>query len=270
LFCTVYTHNTILLTFSDMFVKLGALFRYFASSHGSIFQKVSLLFHMRRNVNGIQSATSLMEQLAIVTAVLNLEVPGVVVECGSFKGASATNLSLACRLANRELWVCDSFEGLPEPKEYDRIHRCPGWNDVYERGQYCGTFEEVRENIRRFGDLNRCHFLKGYFSNTLPNFRHQIALAFCDVDLVDSLRDCLTYLWPQMENGAIFFTHEARDEAIISLFRDPELWDNAPGLIGGGTGLPLHKTPEGLRSNLGYTVKRDSHVRPYSQSSARG
>jgi len=249
-----------------MFVRVLGLSRYFASRHGSPLQKMSLLFKMLRNISRIQSATSMMEQLAIVTAVLNLEVPGVVVECGTFKGASATNLSLACGVAKRELWVCDSFEGLPEPAHYDRVHQCPGWTEHYERGQYHGTFEEVRANIERFGNLSRCHFLKGYFSDTLPSFRQRIALTFCDVDLVESLRDCLVYLWPQMEDAAVFFTHEAQDKAIVSLFRDPQLWDKPPDLIGGGTGLPLHRTREGFRSNLGFTIKRGNRVRLSSSS----
>ena len=43
---------------------------------------------------------------------------GVVVECGCFQGGSATNLSLVCKLADRELVLYDSFEGLPGGREW--------------------------------------------------------------------------------------------------------------------------------------------------------
>ena len=46
-------------------------------------------------------ATEIAEQFAIVSAVLKLKVPGSVVECGTYQGASAVVLSVACAIAGR-------------------------------------------------------------------------------------------------------------------------------------------------------------------------
>ena len=51
------------------------------------------------------------------------EVPGAVVECGCFGGGSTANLSLVCDIVDRELIVCDSFEGMPARAGVARIIR---------------------------------------------------------------------------------------------------------------------------------------------------
>jgi hypothetical protein len=59
--------------------------------------------------------------------------PGVVVECGIWKGAWAANLSLVCRIVGRQLHIYDSFRGLPAPQEGDR------GTQYFTAGDYCGT-----------------------------------------------------------------------------------------------------------------------------------
>ena len=44
---------------------------------------------------------------------------GCVVECGTYKGGSATNLSLICRITGRKLHIFDSFEGVSAPSKLD-------------------------------------------------------------------------------------------------------------------------------------------------------
>ena len=113
--------------------------------------------NMRRNLRAVTSASGFLEQLFIVTRLLNLEVPGVMVECGTYKGGSAVNFSLACELVNRRLVICDSFAGLPRPSEQDRTHSTiDGMTDDYEAGWWRGTLAEVRGNITRYGAIDRC------------------------------------------------------------------------------------------------------------------
>ena len=69
------------------------------------------------------------------------DVRGDVIECGTWKGGSATNLSLACRIVGRKLRIFDSFEGLPEGDPLDREAKS------YKRGDWAGTIEEVQSNI---------------------------------------------------------------------------------------------------------------------------
>ena len=232
------------------------------AKHGTLPQKIRLIGRMRRNLRNIISASGFLEQLFIVSRLLNLDSPGVVVECGTYKGGSAVNFSLACELADRQLVICDSFAGLPKPGEGDRTHSTiDGMSDDYEEGWWRGTLEEVRSNIACYGAITHCSFLPGYFEQTLPQLKEPVALAFCDVDLADSLRACLKHLWPRLVDGGIFFTHEAIQREIFSIFNDQEWWHRElncapPGLVGGGSGIGLYPTNRGYYGScLGYTVK---------------
>ena len=190
------------------------------------------------------------------------EAEGVVVECGSYKGGSTANLSLVCDSCNRELEVFDSFEGLPEPSHSDKTHFAINTEEThnYLKGDFSADLEEVKENIRRYGRINICNFHKGFFDKTLPLFDKKVAFIFLDVDLKKSLEDCLKYLWPKLQDNCRLYTHEASHREMVSLFFDREWWLSnlyceAPGLVGGGTGLGLAPAKDGYKSSLAFTIK---------------
>jgi O-methyltransferase len=128
---------------------------------------------------------------------------------------------LACALTGRKLYICDSFEGLPERVAVDQDHAIVRDSLIatYQKCSWLGSLEVVRGNIQKYGDLSICSFIEGYFDCTL-RFDEPVALAFCDVDLVESLRTCLRSLWPLMSDGGLFFAHEAHHHEIASLFYD--------------------------------------------------
>ena len=195
----------------------------------------------------------------MITALLKLDAPGVVVECGTYQGGSAANLSLACELTERKFFVFDSFEGLPEPEESDREHTVLIANEIhtYKRGDWCGTLDLVKANVGKYGSLRVCEFKKGYFEDTLPAFTERVAFVFCDADLRDSVRTCLRYLWPLMSDGGIFFTHEAHHIEIGQLFFDEAFWDGRPpGLMCACSGLGITPQADGfMGSCIGHTIK---------------
>jgi O-methyltransferase len=261
---------------SRLFNKLVAglsapiiLSEYFRAEVGKdygigFFTKLRLAGKMRKNRKRITTASHFLEHLLMATEIMKVppEVEGCVVECGSFKGGSAANLSLVCALCNRQLEIFDSFTGLPEPSGVDQQHILVGANEVhtYAKGAFSGTLDEVRKNISECGDLDVCHFNVGYFDQTMPGFQKVCIMAFLDVDLVDSLETCLKYLWPLLQDGCYLFTHEAHHMEIPAFFFAENWWRSnlqcgAPGLVGAGSGLGLQPSPGGFRSALGYTVK---------------
>jgi len=245
------------------------LAEYFQPQTGSeyeigFFTKIHLALKMARNHRKITTGSRVIEHLLMATQIMRVpkSVEGCVVECGSFKGGSATNLSLVCELCNRELEVFDSFEGLPEPSAVDAQHVIVSLRQVhtYTKGAWKGAFGEVKGNITKWGAVDRCRFNAGYFDQTLPNFRRKVVFAFLDVDLRGSLETCLSHLWPQLQDGGYIFTHEAPHMEIASVFFSENWWGShassrAPGLVGAGTGLGLLPAMGGFRSDLGYTVK---------------
>jgi O-methyltransferase len=219
------------------------------------------------NTRRVETFSSYNEHLAIAAHIIGVpsHTRGCVVECGCYRGGSTVNLSLAAAMTGRELHVFDSFEGLPTPLAggaENVVHHERAKNS-YERGMYAAPLDEVRENVRRFGDIGVCHFHKGWFDDTLAGFAEPCVAAFCDVDLRASLETCVRAIWPTMVDGGALFVHEARHHEIASLFFDEDWWernvgDRAPGLIGAGTGLGLDPLIGGWGSQLGYARKAET------------
>jgi len=247
------------------------LWPYFSSEAGAeygvgFFRKVRLLWLMYRNRFRIVTASGLLDQVVMVTDILRIpkDAKGVVVECGSYQGGSTTNFSLVCAMIGRELHVFDSFAGLPEPSEADKLHIVPSLLEIrtFSKGGWCGTIETVTENVRRHGNLSVCRFHQGYFDQTLPQFKEPVVFGFCDVDLRASLETCVENLWPLLRDRGQLFTHEANHMEIAGLFFEPEWWRSRglqqvpPGLVGGGSGIGLYVSDKGFfRSTLGFTIK---------------
>lgn len=245
------------------------LSEYFNSETGreyrvGFFAKLKLARKIASNRRKITTASHFLEHLVMATQILKVppSVEGVVVECGTFKGGSASSLSLVCALCDRQLEIFDSFQGLPAPADSDKEHLLVRAHEVhsYAEGALCGTLEEVRRNISKYGALNCCNFNVGYFDQTLGKFSRKCILVFLDVDLVGSLETCLRHLWPLLQDGCCLFTHEAHHAEISAFFfREPwwqtNLGAQAPGLIGAGAGLGLLPSAGGFGSALGYTVK---------------
>lgn len=215
-----------------------------------------LVEKFKATLSNVESATNLLTHLYLTKRIfsLNPEIKGVVAEFGSYNGASTANLSLACKLVERKLLVCDSFEGLPDDELVLHTGMHSETFGYYTKGMFCGTLEKVRENVQNFGDLQSCDFLKGYYSESLKNLIDPIALAFMDVDLVSSTRDCLKYVWPLLVEDGEIITDDAIDLDVVKVFFDDEWWSlnlktASPGFVGSGSGLPP------CYSTLGYTKK---------------
>jgi hypothetical protein len=158
--------------------------------------------------------------------------------------------------------VYDSFQGLPDDSLKRHVTPHFGIYGYYKQGMFCGRLDEVRENIRRFGDFQVCDLIPGFFSDSLKALRNPLVFAFLDVDLVSSTQDCLRYIWPLLVEGGAIYTDDAGDMDVVRVFFDEAWWRRnlqcaSPGYIGSGCGLPLNPH----YSSLGYT-RRLSEFRP--------
>ncbi|MFH1651294.1 MAG: TylF/MycF/NovP-related O-methyltransferase [Chloroflexota bacterium] len=203
-------------------------------------RKMRLGTKMFRNCRRIPTGSSYKVHLAMALKLLETppEVPGDVIECGTYKGGSAANLSLVCRIVGRKLRIYDSFEGLPPGEAGDRAAA------GYREGDFRGTLAEVTDNIRRYGAPECCRMAKGWFKDTLPALDTPVLLAFLDVDLEASLHDCVRHIWRNLVDRGYIFMDEAIDPSYAALFYSEKWWETyfqcpPPGLIGAGTGLPL-------------------------------
>ena len=219
----------------------------------------------------VQTGTSFKAHLAMALKILETppDVAGCIVECGAWKGGSSANLSLVCRIVGRKLKIFDSFEGLPAAQPGDR----EGKN--YRPGDYSGSLGEVRANILRYGALDCCEFVNGWFRDTLPPFDEPVLLAFLDVDLEDSLHTCVRCIWPRLVNSGYLFTDECVGTDYVALFYSETWWRKyfnrtPPGLIGAGTGLPLGEYYVGPYDEIGDHPMQHASTAAYTRKSFSG
>lgn len=139
----------------------------------------------------------------LVTDVVRNGVPGDLVETGVWRGGACIFMRGILRAlgdGTRNVWVCDSFEGLPLP---DPAYPADAGLDLQQYGQLAVSQEAVADNFRRFGLLDdRVRFLKGWFKDTLPKAPiRQVAMLRLDGDLYESTMDALSALYARVSPG---------------------------------------------------------------------
>ena len=231
-------------------------------------RKAGLLFTFRNNRRKVRTESRWQEHLQLAASILQVppSVKGDVIECGCYKGGSSVNLSVVCALVGRKLIICDSFEGLPEPTETEKVHYSLYSNhyDHYEKGRFSASLDEVKRNLEKCGRLDVCEFVVGFFDKSLVNLNKSYVMAFFDADLVESLKPCLLEIWPHLQEGCRMYVHEAKSLSLVSLFFDRSWWQHSfsidpPGFVGAGTGLPLLPI---VGSELGFAMKNGQTSSP--------
>lgn len=144
-------------------------------------------------------------------------VQGDFAEFGTMTGMTAAALSVAINgcskrfamselmhgfTAGRDLYLFDSFEGLPRSsRDEDRLspHVSSG---VWGKGACKGlTPDKLLSVCSRYLDRARIHVIKGWFKHTVqPTISSPLALIHVDGDLYESAMDALD---PLFENGLI-------------------------------------------------------------------
>lgn len=128
-------------------------------------------------------------------------VAGDIVECGVFRGGSASVIGRAMRGSpfRRELWLFDSFAGLPKPTDADGAEA-----REYE-GQLVSSQDEVRRFLTRMHvPMERVHIHAGWFQDTFPQAQvGKIALLHIDADWYDSILLCFERFYDQVEPGGV-------------------------------------------------------------------
>jgi O-methyltransferase len=170
------------------------------------------------------------EILSYIKSILLLssKIKGCIVEAGSYKGGSTAKFSLAAKFAGRKLIVFDSFQGIPEHSEPHRIN-IYGKPVTFSKGEYCGSLKEVKANIFKYGHLEVCEFIEGWFQDTMPGFTEPIAAIYIDADLASSVSTCLKYLYPLLSKGGVLYCQDGHLPLVIDVFNNEFFWINEVG-----------------------------------------
>ncbi len=156
---------------------------------------------------------ALMEAVRYIVA---SEIPGSFVECGVWKGGSTMAAALMLselKRTDRQLYLFDTFEGMPRPSEVDTDRQDARAIDTFEALQtgqdssdFCRAhFAEVQEALASTGyPQQSVHWVKGKVEDTIPeNAPDSIALLRLDTDWYESTRHELEHLFPRLSPGGV-------------------------------------------------------------------
>jgi O-methyltransferase len=128
---------------------------------------------------------------------LNLE--GDICEFGVAQGAISALLAYEIKNTHKDIWLFDSFEGLPGPTERDILIRDPlnaGSIDAYE-GWLSFPEGMVRTRLAAIGfPPERTRIVSGFIERTLhgPNLPKTVCFAYVDLNLYEPILFALNFL----------------------------------------------------------------------------
>lgn len=64
----------------------------------------------------------------------------------------------------------------------------------------------------------------------MPSFDGPIAAVYLDVDLADSTRTCLRYLWARLSPGGLLVSQDGDFPLVTAVFADPDFWREEVGV----------------------------------------
>ena len=173
-----------------------------------------------------------------VEYVVRNRIPGSIVECGVWRGGSMMCVAytlLNLGVTDRDLYLFDTYEGMPPPDEVDVLYDGTPAANVLATSKKTSLYwayaalEEVRRNMSRTGyPPERLHFVQGKVEDTIPaQAPDDIALLRLDTDWYSSTLHELTHLYPRLHrNGALIIDDygwwQGARQAVDEYLRDLE------------------------------------------------
>jgi hypothetical protein len=168
--------------------------------------------------------TSIERQVSLIQAVRHLvrhRVEGCIVECGVWRGGSTMAAALTLMQegdTSRDLFLFDTFEGMPAPTDVDAtadgtLAETHLDRDPEKRGWVWAVagLEEVRENLKstRYPQ-EHIKYVQGAVESTIPSCAPPgpIALLRLDTDWYESTRHELIHLFPRLHRGGILIVDD--------------------------------------------------------------
>ena len=131
-------------------------------------------------------------------------IEGDLIETGVWRGGACIFMRAilaAYNISDRNIFVADSFQGLPKPDE-SRYVQDKG--DKHYKFRFTSVSKQkVEANFAKYGLLdNQVVFLDGWFKDTLPGAPFdKLAIMRLDGDMYGSTMDALINLYPKLSDG---------------------------------------------------------------------
>lgn len=156
-----------------------------------------------------------------VRYVITRDISGAFVECGVWRGGSVLTIILtlqALNISNRDIYLYDTFEGMPQPTDKDTSQFAGAAKDIWETNVAEGrapfgdafseeyfNFDDVKATILGSGyPPQHIHFVKGKVETTIPDIApDKIALLRLDTDWYESTRHELVHLYNRIPSAGV-------------------------------------------------------------------
>ncbi|RDJ32159.1 MAG: macrocin O-methyltransferase [Crenarchaeota archaeon] len=152
-----------------------------------------------------------------VKYIVNNKIPGDIVECGVWKGGSMMTVAktlLNLNKIEKDLYLFDTFEGMPEPSSDDiSFSEVPASKEFektkisQDSSEWCrATLDDVKRAIFSTKyPQEKFHLIKGKVEDTIPsNAPNKISLLRLDTDWYQSTKHELIHLFPRLtKNGVL-------------------------------------------------------------------
>lgn len=136
--------------------------------------------------------------------IMGENIKGDFVETGVWRGGACifmADILWKYNISPRNIFVCDSFEGLPKPEE-EKYPVDKG--DKHHTHKFLAVdLETVKKSFQQYGVLNdNIKFIKGWFKDTMPVLPTQkISLLRLDGDMYSSTWEVLENLYSKVSSG---------------------------------------------------------------------
>jgi O-methyltransferase len=148
-----------------------------------------------------------------VQHVIEKQIPGDLIETGVWRGGATIfmrGMLRALGVTNRNVWVADSFQGLPPPDAAN--YPADIGDSHWSKEELAVSLKVVQDNFRRYGLLDdQVKFLVGWFRDTLPTCSaKEFAVVRLDGDMYESTMDGLRSLYPKLSEGGYIIVDDYR------------------------------------------------------------
>jgi O-methyltransferase len=170
-------------------------------------------------LGGSDVKKKLVSMVLATRHVVQNDIKGAVVECGVLRGGY---IVAACKtlvqegIDNREIYLYDTFEGMPKPDKNDGHDAFAPFSDALNhfKGRKTGSdssnwfkarLQDCQQNVLSTGyDKDKIHFVKGKVEDTLHKISPEsVSLLRIDVDLYSPTKTALAHLFPKLSIGGI-------------------------------------------------------------------
>jgi O-methyltransferase len=149
-----------------------------------------------------------------VRHVIKHKIPGDIVECGVWRGGSmqaTARTLLEVGDTSRDLYLFDTFEGMPPPTEEDRRHDGQSAAELLAANEKTSgvwavaSLEDVQDGMSKVPyPADQVHYVPGMVEDTIPGKApEQISVLRLDTDWYASTKHELETLYPRLVSGGV-------------------------------------------------------------------